>query len=134
MEEVTGLPATGGRLAGRCRSRPWCELFVTFIDSDRTDRLRVEVEADGAGAWSTQGLRGSGHRLDAQDLVLVIDDITEGKRMEDQLLHTERPGRHRRTRGRRCTRLAIPSPASRASPNLSSRRRTTNRASSPPTS
>ncbi len=93
MEEVTGLPATravGSPVAAL--PQPWCELFATFIDSDRTDQFRVEVEADGARRMVNlhKASVDQGTDRDAQDLVLVIDDITEGKRMEDQLLHTER--------------------------------------------
>ena len=93
MEEVTGLPAT--RAVGSPISalpKPWSVLLSSFVDSDRTDQLRVEVESpDGPRTVNLHKASvDQTDNKDAHDLVVVIDDITEGRRMEDQLLHNER--------------------------------------------
>lgn len=92
MEEVTGVSAS--RIVGSpvaALPEEWREVLLTFAGSDRTDQLRVEVPLeDGPRTVNLHKASVDQADISTQDLVLVIEDITEARHMEDQLLHHER--------------------------------------------
>ena len=93
MEKVTKVPASrsvGSSLASLPAALG--KLLDEFARSDRTHQLRVKVTFEG-GLRTLNLHKASVDQTDnaqTQDLVLVIDDITEATQMENQLLHNER--------------------------------------------
>jgi len=92
MEQITGIPSDQivGSLLARVRE-PWRGIIGAFLQGDADSLLKTEVATGGdAPRWISL------HRTSLQagdvsaDSVLLVEDITELERLEQELLHSER--------------------------------------------
>jgi len=92
MEQVTGIAA--GEVLGSVLDAlpaPWRHLLGEFERGDETALLRAEVpDAAGDRRWvSLHKTRTDAGEVSA-DTIIIVEDITDFERMEEELLHSER--------------------------------------------
>ncbi len=97
---LTGIPAD--QAIGSRTSQipePWRDLLNTFIYGDQTNRLGFELRYEKSDGASQEKIRlylnmhkaeVFGNDAVRDHLVIVLDDLTETKRLEEQLVHKER--------------------------------------------
>ena len=93
MEAMTGITAQRAFGAGiGTLPDPWQELFGTFLFDSATNRLKVEVRTGPESRWVNLHKASTvGYNTLAQDeVVIVVEDVTESQVMESQLIHKER--------------------------------------------
>jgi len=92
MQEVTGIET--GVVVGfpiTSLAEPWKELLNTFIYDDSTHRLKIELEvSDQPRLVNLHKASIINYPKEPGDLVIVIEDLTESQRIEEQLIHSER--------------------------------------------
>lgn len=79
--------------------RPWSVLLPGFLDGDESERTQVRVEVGGNACWlnlhkaylgrlgGTASIRGVG---DSSGTVLLVEDMTEHRKLEAELAHADR--------------------------------------------
>ena len=92
MQEVTGIET--GKIVGlpiTSLTEPWKELLNTFIYNDSTHQLKIELEVcDQPKLINLHKASIVNNPKEKGDLVIVIEDLTESKLIEEQLIHSER--------------------------------------------
>ena len=92
MQEVTGIET--GSIVGlpiTSLTEPWKDLLNTFIYDDSTHRLKIELELyNQPKLINLHKASIVNYPNEKGDLVIVIEDLTESKLIEEQLIHSER--------------------------------------------
>ena len=93
LEDLTGIPAqhvVGSRLAAL--ETPWRELLEDFIRQDDEHQHKQHLALDGEVRWLNLHKAAIDEPLAPGNsgLVLLIEDVTETRVLEDQLVHSER--------------------------------------------
>lgn len=83
-EAIIGSPA-------KAIDEPWLSLLTEFAEQDVTHVLKKRVDSGDLTRWLNLHKAAIEESLSRQDnLVIVIEDITENQLLEDKLLHSER--------------------------------------------
>mgnify|MGYP001270605648 CR=1 FL=1 len=83
-EAIVGSPS-------KTIGEPWSTLLTEFSNEDVTHVLKKRVETGDSTRWLNLHKAAIEEAISRQDnLVIVIEDITENKLLEDKLLHSER--------------------------------------------
>lgn len=91
MEKLTGIPpeAVLGSLVGTLAA-PWNTLLGDFLQGDADVSITTQIgEIDGASNWLSlhkTSIEESGNG----DTIILIEDVTDLEKMEDEVLHNER--------------------------------------------
>ena len=93
MEELTGISAqqvVGSRLLSL--EHPWRELLQDFISQDEEHLHKRHLQLDGEVRWLNLHKAAIDEPLAPGNsgLVLLVEDVTETRVLEDQLVHSER--------------------------------------------
>jgi len=94
MEQITDVPAA--RVVGsliESISEPWREMIQGFIESDSQALFKTKVRGgEGASRWISlhKAVRPEQEASDTGDRVILVEDVTDMERLEDDLLHSER--------------------------------------------
>jgi PAS domain S-box-containing protein len=96
LAQITGLPADS--VIGRplpALPAPWGPLFAEFLGSDVSDRHRHSLRVDGRQRWYSLRKAATAEpnprrRRSGAETVLMVEDLTELHRLEQELAHAER--------------------------------------------
>ncbi|WP_447593788.1 sensor histidine kinase [Aquipseudomonas campi] len=93
MEDLTGIPAqrvVGSRLAAL--DEPWRELLESFTCLDDEHQHKQQLNLDGEERWFNLHKAAIDEPLAPGNsgLVVLVEDISETRALEDQLVHSER--------------------------------------------
>ncbi len=92
MEQITGIAAR--EVLGSVLDAlpgPWRPLLGDFERGDETALLRSEVPDDAGGRhWVSLHKTRTGRDGGSDDTIIIVEDITDFERMEEELLHSER--------------------------------------------
>ncbi len=87
MVELTGISANGVLdYPYQMLPQAWAQLFSEFIFSETNDTARVELSTNGRNLTLNLHKRAT----DTGDVLIVIEDVTEEKTLERQLMHNQR--------------------------------------------
>ncbi|MEH6606683.1 MAG: ATP-binding protein [Pseudomonadales bacterium] len=92
MEKLTGIPSfqTSGALADAL-PLPWRELIVDFASTTEEDRHRATVTIENKPRWlSLHKTRQVPSNPNADDMVILVEDVTDLQLLEQELMHSER--------------------------------------------
>ena len=94
MEQITGIapPQVLGSLLGSLPP-PWHQIISDFQLGDNLTQLKTEVtRQDNQPCWISlhKTDAGSDSQAHARDTVILVEDITDVERLEEELLHNER--------------------------------------------
>ncbi len=92
MEQITGIPANSvlGSLL-QSLPEPWRCIITDFQHGESDTVVKAEVSCGGEpGCWVSLHRAASGDADEDADTVILVEDITEFERMEEELLHSER--------------------------------------------
>lgn len=93
LERLTGISANrviGSRLTSI--DEPWCSLLVDFSRSQDNHRYKHLLKSDYETRWLNLHKAAIEHSvsLDHRGIVIMLEDTTEVRRLEDTLVHAER--------------------------------------------
>lgn len=93
MEQITSVPAS--RVVGslmESMDEPWRKILREFIDSNSETLSKREVRQDESSRWISlhKAVYPQGGAPNNSDRVILVEDVTDMERLEDELLHSER--------------------------------------------
>ncbi len=92
MRQITGIPANQvlGSLLDYL-SEPWRTVLTEFQRGSIDNLPRVQVDSGtGQSRWISLHRTSAGTVTDGDDMVILVEDITDYERLEEELLHHER--------------------------------------------